>query len=109
MDKAGYTFPLINKKETGERLKYFMRRNHMKPSDIQAYLGLACVQTVYRWLEGINIPSVDHLYALSQLFHVHVDDMLAGSRRITVTSHCWKQEMRLMTYYIKCKDVLVRA
>lgn len=106
MNQASYTFPLLNKKETGERLKYLMRRNHMKPSDIQSYLGLTCVQTVYRWLEGINIPSVDHLYALSQLFQVQVDDMLAGSRRITTKTHWQKQEMRLMTYYIKWKGAL---
>lgn len=29
-------------------------------------------------IEGLNIPSVDHLYALSRLFHVSIDDMLEG-------------------------------
>lgn len=103
MDKGDYTFPLIDKEEIGEQLRYLMRRKHLKPSDVQEYLGLTCVQTVYRWLEGVNIPSVDHLYALSQLFHVRVDDMLAGNRRIQPEDAWQKHDMRLMKYYIKSK------
>jgi len=45
----------------------------MNPVDIQTYLGLSCVQTVYRWLDGTNIPSVDNLYALSSLLHVDME------------------------------------
>jgi len=44
------------------------------------------VQTVYQWIEGINIPSVDHLYALSRLFHVNIDDMLMGNGNTVSTS-----------------------
>lgn len=51
------------------------------PVDIQEYLGLSCVQTVYRWLEGINIPSVDNLYALSQMFNIPMDAMIGGNRK----------------------------
>lgn len=73
-------YPMINKKQTGHRLRYLMELKDMEPKDIQEYLSLACVQTVYRWLEGINVPSVDHLYALSVLFGVPVDSLLAGNR-----------------------------
>ena len=42
------------------------------------YLHLSCPQPVYRWLRGKTLPSVDHLYALSRLFGVHMEDLLAG-------------------------------
>ena len=71
--------PVIDKKRTGEKIRFFMEREALNPSDIQMYLGLSCVQTVYRWLEGINIPSIDNLYALSCLFRVRMDDMIAGT------------------------------
>ena len=61
-------FPVIDKKKTAERISAIMKVYGKTPADIQNYLKLSCVQTVYRWLEGVNIPSIDNLYALSQLF-----------------------------------------
>ncbi len=77
--KKDYNFfniPVLCKKRTGKQLKYFMEKNNLKPVDIQKYLGLTCIQTVYRWMGRVNIPSVDNLYALSWLFHVKIDDIL---------------------------------
>ena len=73
-------YPMIDKQRTGQRLRYLMELKGLEPRDVQEYLSLACVQTVYRWLEGSNVPSVDHLYALSVLFGVPLDDLLAGNR-----------------------------
>lgn len=92
-------FPMINKNETAKRFELLMKWNHLQPKDLQAYLGLACVQTVYRWIEGTNIPSVDHLYALSKLFHVNLDDMLIGNGDIMSTSVQHKTAFRFMMYY----------
>ena len=74
-------YPIIDKKKTAERLKRMMNLSGKTPVDIQEYLGLSCVQTVYRWLEGINIPSVDNLYALSQMFNIPMDAMIGGNRK----------------------------
>ena len=74
-------------------------------TDIQKYLGLTCVQTVYRWLDGINIPSIDNLYALSQLFGVKVDDMLAGNRKIISSYISYKKYFRLLMYYDRIKKL----
>lgn len=38
----------------------------VKPKDIQEYLGFGCVQSVYRWLDGVSMPTVDNLYAISK-------------------------------------------
>lgn len=97
-------FPLIDKNETAKRFELLMKWNHLRPKDIQEYLGLACVQTVYRWIEGISIPSVDHLYALSRLFHVSIDDMLVGNGKIISTSAPCKITLRFMMYYTKLLD-----
>lgn len=109
MKKDFEQFPIINKKETAERLTYFMQRQHLKPTDIQIYLGLACVQTVYRWLEGINIPSIDNLYALSQLFCVKIDNMIAGSRKFIEEEQPYNQYLRLLTYHMKLRNVIQKT
>lgn len=92
-------YPMIDKERTAERIRFFMRYNCIKPTDVQKYLGLTCVQTVYRWLDGINIPSIDNLYALSQLFGVKVDDILAGNRKIISPYILYGKYFRLLMYY----------
>ena len=60
-------FPTINKKETGVNLRRIMDMRGVKPKDIQEYLGFGCVQSVYRWLDGVSMPTVDNLYAISKM------------------------------------------
>lgn len=48
-------FPTINKKETGVNLRRIMDMRGVKPKDIQEYLGFGCVQSVYRWLDGVRL------------------------------------------------------
>ncbi len=100
--------PVLCKKRTGKRLKYFMEKNNLKPVDIQKYLGLTCVQTVYRWMEGVNIPSIDNLYALSWLFRVKIDDILVGNRKeIPQYISNKRNALHLIIYYEKLQGKLV--
>ena len=69
-------YPTIDVKETGKKIRYYMQLNHLKVSDVQEYLCLACPQTIYHWMKGVSIPSVDHLYALSDLFGVTMDEIV---------------------------------
>ena len=82
MDRGRYnrTFPAIDMSATGARLKAIMDNRGFSVKDIQNYLGLAAVQSVYHWLDGRSLPTVDNLYALSELFCLPIDDMLCGNR-----------------------------
>ena len=73
-------FPLIDKRETGINLRRIMDDRHISPRDVQEYLGLGCVQSVYRWLDGVSMPTVDNLYALSEMFKLPIDAMVRGNR-----------------------------
>lgn len=72
--------PTIDKRATGLRLKELVKQHNLEAKDIQRYLSLGCVQTVYRWFEGVNLPTLDNLYALSGLFGISMDDMVVGTR-----------------------------
>lgn len=98
-------FPVIDKERTGKRLSHLMKTNGVTPKDIQDYLSLSCVQTVYRWMKGINVPSIDNLYALSQMFQVSVDEMLIGNRRLPADSNSVNGKERLTAYYLKWKEI----
>lgn len=94
--------PRIDQKATACKIRYYMQRAGVKPIDIQRYLNLTCVQTVYRWLDGTNIPTIDHLYALSCLFCVPIDDMIAGVCGESEWRQCEKTVRRIGSYWECC-------
>lgn len=93
-------FPMINKKATGINLRRLMDQRHLSVKELQQYLQLGSVQSVYHWLNGICLPSVDNLYALSQLLQVPVDDILCGNRYM-ITDTLSLYDNRLYIYYMK--------
>ena len=73
--------PLINKRETGTNLRRIMDARGITVRDVQQYLGLGSVQSIYHWLNGISMPTIDNLYALSELFQVTIDEIVRGNRK----------------------------
>ncbi len=98
-------FPTINKRKTGINLRKIMDQHGITVKDVQEYLGLGSVQSVYHWLNGLSIPSVDNLYALSELFQMPMDSLICGNRTdvrmdisfITYENYC----RRMQIYYSK--------
>ncbi len=97
--------PVIDKKETGIKLRLMMDERGITVKDVQQYLGLGSVQSVYHWLNGLSMPTVDNLYALSYLFQVPVDDLICGNRRRIYTGENHAQIRRLCAYYDKINEI----
>ena len=86
-----------------------MDKRGITPKDVQEYLGLGCVQSVYRWFDGVNMPTIDNLYALSGLFQVPMDAIVRGNRapivqRISIED-IEARERRLYAYYEKLQQL----
>ena len=77
-------YPMIDTKKTGQTIKRIMIENGYTVKDLQLYLRLEAPQSVYHWFYGKSLPSLDNLYALSELFKVPVDEMLRGNGKY----HC---------------------
>lgn len=75
-------YPVIDKKATGQRIRRRMDAMGISVRDIQNFLGLSCVQSIYHWLDGTSLPTVDNMYALSDLLQVPIDTLLVGSRSL---------------------------
>lgn len=101
-------YPLINKRETGINLRRIMDRQGVSAKDVQQYLGLGCVQSVYRWLDGVNVPSIDNLYALSELLGVPIDRLVCGNKKWKQLDNflevCGAREKRVYAYYHKLNN-----
>ena len=102
-------FPVINLKETGINLRRIMDKRDISAKDIQEYLNLASVQSVYNWCNGINMPTIDNLYALSQLFQLPVDAIVCGNRKAIIPAPIIidARERRLWMYYRKIRELAV--
>lgn len=97
-------FPTIDKKRTGIHLRRIMDERGLSVKDVQQYLGLGSVQSVYHWLNGLSMPTIDNLYALSELFQMPVDNMLCGNRRYVPTNRHDSQFERLRAYYERISE-----
>ena len=97
--------PLIDKKKTGINLRRLMDERNLTVKDVQQYLGLGSVQSVYHWLNGISMPNVDNLYALSYLFQVPIDDLICGNRHGIYRDENQAQIRRLIIYYNKINEI----
>ena len=100
------TYPNIDMQRTGRKLKYMIESAGYTPRIIQDYLHLSCVQPIYRWYKGLILPSVDHLFMLSELLNVHMEDLLVKKNSVPVIydiEQCYSQEAqkRFIAYYKK--------
>lgn len=92
-------YPTIDMKATGNRIWQIMKRKDITVKDVQRYLNLSSVQSVYHWLNGRNMPTIDNLYALSALFGMPVDDMLIGNRPSFLSVRNERFYARMSVYY----------
>lgn len=94
-------YPTIDKERTGQLIRCHMELNKLTVKDVQEHLGLTCVQAVYHWINGRSLPSLDNLYALSDLFQVPMDMLIIGNRKDILPVMHKKPSNRLYIYYMK--------
>ena len=99
------TYPNIDMQRTGRQLKQMIESAGYTPRIIQEYLHLSCVQPIYRWYKGQILPSVDHLFMLSELLNVHMEDLLVKNAvPVIYDIEQWcaqAAQERFITYYKK--------
>ena len=69
-------YPIIDLVATGARIRELKILNHLRVQDISDYMGFESVQSVYKWMRGESLPTVDNLFALSRLFETSIDNIL---------------------------------
>ena len=100
------TYPNIDLQRTGQKMKNMLESAGYTPQMLQNYLHLSCVQPIYRWYKGLILPSVDHLFMLSELLNVHMEDFLVKKNAVPIVcdmEHDCSQtiQKRFAAYYKK--------
>ena len=70
-------FPVIDMEATGKNIRRLRMECGLTVREVQEYFGFGEPSAIYMWQRGQNLPSVDNLCALSKLFGVPMDDIIA--------------------------------
>ena len=90
-------FPVIDNRATGVNLRRIMDARGISVKDLKEYLGLGSIQSIYHWLNGICLPSIDNLYAMSVFFQLPIEALICGSGDSIAVSA--RQVMLLWEYF----------
>ena len=69
-------FPTINLIKTGENILALRIKKGLSVRALQQMLGFATPQAIYKWQQGLTLPSVDNLVALSSILDTPIDKIL---------------------------------
>lgn len=87
---------------TGKNIEKMIRNAGYDVKYIQSYLQLSCPQPIYRWFKGQILPTVDHLFMLSKLLKVHMEDLLVQKQEevlvFDIEVRDVKREVRVYMY-----------
>ena len=76
---------------TGSNIKSLIKANGLKVAEIQAVYGFNTPQSIFKWMRGEAMPSIDNLVILAHILGVSIDRIIGQStglsqRRVRVRS-----------------------
>ncbi|MSS13993.1 helix-turn-helix domain-containing protein [Porcincola intestinalis] len=90
--------PAIDQKATGRQIHRLLKLRGFTVQDVKERLMLGCVQSVYHWLDGQSLPSLDNLYALSRMLRVPMDRLIIGTEDYEKTRPLKRRSKHLLYY-----------
>jgi transcriptional regulator with XRE-family HTH domain len=69
--------PRINTIKTGQNIKRLREECGISVKELQEIFGFSSCQAIYKWQKGTVIPTIDNLVALSSLFNVPIEIIIA--------------------------------
>ena len=71
--------PTVDLNKTGQNICILRKQSGISVKELQELLGFATPQAIYKWQHGDSLPTVDNLVALSVIFAVPIDEIVAVS------------------------------
>lgn len=81
LENGKFTYPLIDMKATGKKIRALMNEQGITPAEIQNVCALSSLQAVYKWFAGKSVPSIDNLGIISNLLNTPIDDLVVFKNR----------------------------
>ena len=84
-----------------------MQAKGLSVKDVQSFLGFSTPQGIYHWFDGRTMPTLDNIYALSELFRMPVDAIIRGNRKFIFFPFKAHSCNRIYAYYEKIMQLQV--
>ena len=76
MNFGKYSTISINCEKTAINLKCLRIKAGLRVEDVRKAMGFNQPKSVYRWEDGTDVPSAEHLVKLAELYKTTVDDLV---------------------------------
>lgn len=71
-----FIIPAINMAKTGQNIVTLRKRAGLSVKDLQDVFGFGTPQAIYKWQQGLALPTIDNLVVLASLLGVKIDDII---------------------------------
>lgn len=68
--------PVIDMIRTGQNIGRLRKQAGLSVRDLQDIFGFATPQAIYKWQQGVALPTIDNLVVLAAVLQVRLDDIL---------------------------------
>ena len=68
--------PIIDVAATGDHIYHLIQINKLSVKSLQEMLGLSTRQSIYKWIWGKCLPTLDNLVILAHIFDCKIDDII---------------------------------
>ena len=69
-------WPTIDMVKTGQNINRLRKQAGLSVKDLQDIFGFATPQAIYKWQQGVALPTIDNLVVLAAALQVRLDDLL---------------------------------
>ena len=69
--------PVADMKQTGQKIASLRTQRGISVRELQAMLGFATPQSIYKWQRGETLPTIENLAALACILGVTIDAIVA--------------------------------
>ena len=74
--------PTIDLAQTGANIMTLRKAAGLSVHDLQMVFGFNSPQAIYKWQNGIALPTIDNLIGLAAMLHVRIDDILVTDNTV---------------------------
>ena len=76
--------PVIDMIGTGQNIARLRKQAGLSVRDLQDVFGFATPQAIYKWQQGVALPTIDNLVVLAAVLQVRMDDILVTDTAVRV-------------------------
>jgi len=76
--------PTIDMTGTGQNINRLRKQAGLSVKDLQDIFGFATPQAIYKWQQGVALPTIDNLVVLAAVLQVRLDDILVTDTAVQI-------------------------